>query len=450
MSALPLPGPRGLPLLGSVSPFLRHGILGAFTSLAERYGPCYRLPLPLGHTAVCLAHPDGVERVLRSNRETYPKGSVYDGARLLLGNGLVTAEGEEWQRHRDLAQPAFKNAQLARYLQTMGECTEEMLTQWRRLPPGQVFDLGAAMTRLTLAIVGRTLFGLDLSHQGSEAGQAFRDGLRGIGSRGPGPLQVPLWLPTPVNLRFRRALVTLDRLVYEVIHRFRAGEAEDGENTLLGALMAARDPQTREALSDRQLRDEVITLYLAGHETTANLLTWTFYALGRAPEVARRLEAELDALGGGAPDLEGMKGLSYAPMVLSEVLRLYPPAWTIARDVAGPDTACGYAIPGRAFVLLSPFITQRLEAFWPHPLRFDPERFAPANAKERHLFAWFPFSAGPRVCIGKRFSMYEAQLVLAMVMRAFRVRLETREAGFKAEGTLHPDRPVMARLEPRG
>ena len=145
-----------------------------------------------------------------------------------------------------------------------------------------------------------------------------------------------------------------------------------------------------------------------------------------------------------------MKGLSYAPMVLSEVLRLYPPAWTIARDVAGPDAACGYAIPGQAFVLLSPFITQRLEAFWPDPLRFDPERFAPANAKGRHPFAWFPFSAGPRVCIGKRFSLYEAQLVLAMVMRAFRVRLETTELGFKAEGTLHPDRPLMARVEPRG
>jgi cytochrome P450 len=450
MSPLPLPGPRGLPLLGSVFPFLRHGIFEAFTSLAQRYGPCHRLPLPLGHTAVCLAHPDGVERVLRSNRENYPKGSVYDGARLLLGNGLVTAEGEEWQRHRDLAQPAFKNAQLARYLQTMGECTEDMLARWRCLPKGEVFDLGAAMTRLTLAIVGRTLFGLDLSHLGSEARGAFRDGLRGIGSRGPGPLQVPLWLPTPVNRRFRRALGTLDRLVYEVIHRFRAGEAEHGDDTLLGALMAARDPRTGAGLSDCQLRDEVITFYLAGHETTANLLTWTFYALGSSLEAARRLEAELDTLGDGAPTLEDVKGLSYAPMVLSEVLRLYPPVWTIARDVAGPDIICGYAIPSKAFVLLSPFITQRLEAFWPDPLRFDPERFTPHNAMGRHPFAWFPFSAGPRVCIGKRFSLYEAQLVLAMVMRAFRVRLETTELGFKAEGTLHPDRPLMARLEPRG
>ncbi len=449
MSCNSLPGPCGLPLLGSVYPFVRHGILGAFTSLADRYGPCYRLPLPLGYRAVCLGHPDGVERVLRSNRENYRKGSIYDGTRLLLGNGLVTAEGEEWQHHRNLAQPAFKNERLAHYLETMAACTEEMLREWRRLPLGKSFDIAQDITHLTLAIAGRTLFGLDLSHQGSEAGQAFRDGLKGIGSRGPGLLQVPLWLPTPVNLRFRRARVTLDRLVYEIIRRFRAGEAENGQHTLLGALMEARDAETGERLGDRQLRDEVVTLYLAGHETTANLLTWAFYALGSQPEVYARLESEADALGDGAPTLDALKGQDYAPMVLSEVLRLYPPAWTIARDVVAEDVVCGYRIPAGSFVLLSPFITQRLAEFWPDPLRFDPERFSAANARKRHPFAWFPFSAGPRVCIGKYFSLYEAQSVLAMVMREFRVRLMAEQLGFRAEGTLHPDRPVMVRLESR-
>jgi cytochrome P450 len=444
-----LPGPRGLPLIGHVTPFMRHGILGAFDTLAKRYGPCYRLPLPFGNTAVVLAHPDGVERVLRSNRDNYIKGAVYDGARLLLGEGLVTAEGQAWERQRALAQPAFNSAQLAVYLRTMTECTGEMLGEWRKLAPGESLNLSDAVTRLTLAIAGRTLFGLDLSGHSSKAGKAFRDGLRGIGSRGPGGLAVPLWLPTPVNVRFRRALLTLDKLVYDIIRRFHAGEAGGSGHTLLGMLMSARDPETGKGMSDRQLRDEIVTLYLAGHETTANMLVWTFYLLSRSPAVRDRLEQELDTLPPGPPSLAALKGLEYAPMVLSEALRLYPPAWTIARNVLDDDEVCGYRVPAGAFVLLSPYITQRLDAFWPDPGRFDPQRFTAENVRGRHRFAWFPFSAGPRVCIGKQFSMLEGQLILAQVMREFRVHVDNETLGFKAEGTLHPDRSVKVRLERR-
>jgi cytochrome P450 len=449
VSPQPLPGPRGLPLIGHVTPFIRHGILGAFDSLARRYGPCYRLPLPFGNTAVVLAHPDGVERVLRSNRDNYIKGAVYDGTRLLLGEGLVTAEGHAWERQRATMQPAFSSTRLAAYLQTMTGCIDELLVQWRKIPAGQHIDLSAEMTRLTLDIAGRTLFGLDMSGHSSRAGKAFRDGLRGIGSRGPGGLAVPLWLPTPVNIRFRRALVTLDGLVYDIIRRFRAGEAVNPENTLLGILMSARNPDTGEGLSDRQLRDELVTLFLAGHETTASMLVWTFYLLSRSLDVRGRLEQELDTLHDGPPSLSTLKKLEYAPMVLSEALRLYPPAWTIARNVINDDEVCGYRVPGGSFVLLSPFITQRLEEFWPDPERFDPQRFTAANVRGRHRFAWFPFSAGPRVCIGKQFAMLEGQLILAQVMREFRVNVDGKTLGFKAEGTLHPDRPVSTRLERR-
>ena len=449
MPSQPLPGPRGLPLIGHVTPFIRHGILGAFDTLAKRYGPCYRLPLPLGNTAVVLAHPDGVERVLRSNRDNYIKGAVYDGARLLLGEGLVTAEGQAWEQQRALAQPAFNSAQLAVYLRTMTECTEELLGEWRKLPVGESINLSEAATRLTLAIAGRTLFGLDLSGHSSKAGKAFRDGLRGIGSRGPGGLAVPLWLPTPVNVRFRRALVTLDNLVYDIIRRYHAGEAGSLGDTLLGMLMSARDPETGKGMSDRQLRDEIVTIYLAGHETTANMLVWTFYLVSRSPKVRDRLEQELDTLPPGPPSLAVLKGLEYAPMVLSEALRLYPPAWTIARNVVNDDEVCGYRVPSGAFILLSPYITQRLDEFWPDPERFDPQRFTAENARGRHRFAWFPFSAGPRVCIGKQFSMLEGQLILAQLMREFRVHVDNETLGFKAEGTLHPDRPVKVRLERR-
>jgi cytochrome P450 len=433
-------------LTGHVTPFIRHGILGAFDTLAKRYGPCYRLPLPLGNTAVVLAHPDGVERVLRSNRDNYIKGAVYDGARLLLGEGLVTAEGQAWERQRALAQPAFNSAQLAVYLRTMTECTEELSGEWRRLAVGESINLSEAATRLTLAIAGRTLFGLDLSGHSSKAGKAFRDGLRGIGSRGPGGLAVPLWLPTPVNVRFRRALVTLDNLVYDIIRRYHAGEAGSSGDTLLGMLMSARDPETGKGMSDRQLRDEIVTIYLAGHETTANMLVWTFYLMSRSPAVRDRLEQELDALPPGPPSLTALKGLVYAPMVLSEALRLYPPAWTIARNVVNDDEVCGYRVPAGAFVLLSPYITQRLDEFWPDPECFNPLRFTAESTRGRHRFAWFPFSAGPRVCIGKQFSMLEGQLILAQLMREFRVQVDNETLGFKAEGTLHPDRPVTVRL----
>lgn len=444
----PLPGPRGLPGIGAVHPFPFRGILGTFVAMADRYGPCYRVPLPFGQTAVTLSEPDAVDRVLRSNRENYPKASVYDGARLLLGNGLVTSEGSFWERQRRLAQPAFKNTRLARYLHTMGDCTERLLEEWRGGLDGAGIDLHAAMTRLTMNIVGRTLFGLDLSDQNSSAGEAFTHALRGIGTRGPGNLQVPLWLPTPGNLRFRQALRKLDILVYEIIRRFRAGGAEQADHTLLGAFVAARDPQTGEGMSDQQLRDEVVTLYLAGHETTASLLTWTFYALAREPEMAARVLEEVDTLSPDAvPTLEGINRLTYLPRVLSEVLRLYPPAWTIARNVLEDDLVCGYRVPAGCFVLLSPFITHRLEAHWPKPQRFDPERFTPENSKGRHPFAYFPFSAGPRVCIGKHFSLYEAQLVLAMVLREFRVEVaDGRPVGFKSVGTLRPDRTIQARI----
>lgn len=204
-------------------------------------------------------------------------------------------------------------------------------------------------------------------------------------------------------------------------------------------------------MSDQQLRDEVITLYLAGHETTANLLSWTFYALAREPEVTARVLAEIDTLPARAVlTLEDLNRLVYLPMVLSEVLRLYPPVWTIARNVVEDDLVCGYRVPAGCFVLLSPYITQRLAAHWPDPQRFDPERFTPQASKGRHPFAYFPFSAGPRICIGKRFSLYEAQLVLAMVLRELQLKLvDERCPGFKSVGTLRPARRIAVRVVSR-
>jgi cytochrome P450 len=397
-----------------------------------------------------VAHPDGVERVLRSHRANYVKGSAYDGARLLLGDGLVTSEGERWRRHRDLANPAFRPARLARYLPAMTDCTRELLDGWTGRDV-LTLNAGVEMGGLTLAIATRTLFGLAARDLSDQAMGDFGIALEEIGRRGPSHLQIPLWLPTPGNLRLRGALRRLDAIVYDIIARFRAGQARRPEATLLGAYIESRDPETGQGMDDRQLRDEVMTLYLAGHETTASLLAWALYTLARSPDVAERVAAELDATPlDEPPTLEQLKGLGYLSRVIDEVLRLYPPAWTVARNALADDRFQGYRIPAGSIVLVSPYFTHRLEAFWPEPLRFDPDRFLPDIARARHPFAYLPFSLGPRICIGMQFALYEARLVLAMILKRYRVQpADAQPVGCRAAGTLRPDRDILVELKAR-
>lgn len=435
-------------MLETFAGFLRGDLLRPFVRLFDEFGPLFRIPLPLGHDVVMLAHPDAVEQVLRSRQQNYPKGSVYDGARLLLGNGLVTSEGDLWRRQRALATPAFRPQKLEQYLATMGACTRALIASWTPQPDPIPIDVQAMMTRLTLAIVGHTLFGLDLSSHSEQASRSFGVALAAIGRRGPGSLQVPLWLPTPANLRFRRALRELDVLVYDIIRRFRAGQAEPAHETLLGAYMDARDPDTGEAMSDRQLRDEVVTLYLAGHETTASLLTWALYWLARRPDIAERVTAEIDRyIVSESPSSDDLKALEYTGRVIFEVLRLYPPAWTIARNAVAEDVVLGYRIPAGAIVMLSPYLAHRWDEVWPDPLRFDPDRFRPEVTKGRHPFAYFPFSLGSRICIGMQFSLLEAKLVLSLILKRFNIEpLHGPEVGCVAAGTLSPDQTIGIRL----
>ncbi len=446
-----LPGPTGWRLIGTFAAFLRGDLLKPFVSLFEQFGPLFRIRLPLGHDVVMLAHPDAVEQVLRSRQENYRKGSVYDGARLLLGHGLVTSEGDLWRRQRALANPAFRPAKLEQYLATMGECTRELVASWKRQVGSRSISVQEEMTRLTLGIAGRTLFGLDLSHHSDRVSHGFDTALAAIGRRGPANLQVPLWVPTPGNVRFRRALRELNAIVFEIIRRFRSGQAENADHTLLGAYIAARDPETGEGMSDRQLRDEVITLYLAGHETTASLLTWSLYWLARRPDIAERVTAEIDGhIVNDNPSPEELKELQYTSRFVNEILRLYPPAWTIARNAVADDILLGYRIPAGAIVMLSPYLAHRWGEIWPDPLRFDPDRFTPEAVKDRHPFAYFPFSLGSRICIGMQFSLIETRLVLSLILRQFRVlALGGREIGCVAAGTLRPDKTIRVNLVPR-
>jgi cytochrome P450 len=419
-AAPPLPpGPSGYPLVGLVPLVARKGMPEVLRQSWEKYGDVVRLRLP-GKMVILLAHPDHVKHVLFDNRANYYKGATYENFRLLSGNGLITSEGDFWKRQRRLAAPAFHADAIAALGTIMTTATTDMLAEWDAAKDGR-FDLHDAMTRLTLRIVGEALFGQNLEVDSELSTPAFAVALHAVIERSNSFVSLPLWAPTPGNLKLKRALKLLDGLVYRVIERFRRGENRGGH--LLSMLMNAVDEETHEQMNDQQLRDEVITMYLAGHETTALALTWTWHLLSHHPEVTEKLEAELaSVLGGRVPTAADLSKLRYTRMVLEESMRLYSPTWTIARDVREDDEINGFRVPAGSMVMLSQYVTHRRPDFWPDPERFDPERFTPEAVKQRHRFAYFPFSAGPRVCIGNSFSLVEGTLILATVCQRYRMR----------------------------
>ena len=374
-----------------------------------------------------VSHPDGVQHVLQDNHHNYDKNSV--GMNLLrpvLGNGLFLSEGDFWLRQRRLMQPVFHRQRVAAFGEIMMAATEQMLDCWHGYAAsGQPFDVADEMMRLTLAIVTQALFTQPVRDDSHAIGRALTFLVRDGAFRFRMPFYPPPQVPTPHNWQYRAALRSLDEVVYRLIAQrrtdFAAGEAPAD---LLTTLLEVRDADTGEGMSDRQLRDEVMTLLLAGHETTALALTWAFYLLATHPECAGRLRAELSqVLGGSRPSVAKAQALAYTRMVLNETLRLYPPAWVTNRRALNDDVVCGYRIPAGAMVAISPYATQHHPAFWPNPERFDPERFSPEQSAGRHHFAYFPFGGGPRLCIGRDFALLEAQLVLATVLQRYEVRL---------------------------
>lgn len=450
VEARPLPGPPGLPLVGSMLTFAQRGVFDTFGQLHAEHGDLARLRLPGGKVAVAVAHPDGVERILRERRQNYIKGSSYDPIRLITGTNLVTAEGAAWAWRRRLAQPAFTREGVTKLLAAMGDSIDAMVERWARLyADGRPFDLQRELVALTMRIVGRTLFGVELAGEGAESsGRAFDAALSIVHARGAASVALPLAIPTPGNLRLRRALATLHREVDGIIARARAGE---GEETLLSALLHASDPETGAALDAVQLRDEVIMLYLAGHETTATLLTWTFWALARAPAAVDELLAEADRGGEPGPVTPALfESLPWTRQVLQEVLRLHPPAPLVPRTVVEDDVIGGYRIPAGAHAVILIHLLHRHPEFWEAPAEFRPERFADAAIAGQHRYAYLPFSAGPRTCIGNTFALWESQLALARILRRFVVELDPEAPLRLAASTVHrPAGGVIARLRAR-
>lgn len=416
--ALP-PGPKGLPGAGIIFAY-RRDPLGFLTRMARQYGDIVSLPFG-PFRSVMLSDPDDIKELLVTQNRSFHRGPAHRWLKLLLGEGLLSSEGEFHLRQRRLIQPAFHRQRIAAYGEAMTHYALETSDRWR---DGQPVDMAREMLRLTLGIVGKTLFDAEITEEAGEVGPASGFANTHMSNRS-NQLFGMVWqqLPLPSNRRFRQARARLDATVYRMIAERRASGEDRGD--LLSMLLLAQDAEgDGRGMTDQQVRDEAMTLFIAGHETTANALTWTWYLLAQHPEVAAKLHAELDAvLGGRAPTADDLPRLRYAEMVLSESMRLYPPAWGLVRTAAEEVHFGPYTVPKGTVISAVSYVVHRDPRFFPDPLRFDPERWTPEAKAARPRFAYFPFGGGPRQCIGEPFAWMEATLAMATLAQRWSLRL---------------------------
>jgi cytochrome P450 len=409
-----------LSLLGSASEIQRDPL--GFLLRTQQLGEVVRLRF-LFSPAYLISHPESIKYVLQQHARNYNKDLItYTMFQPMLGQGLLINDGPSWLHQRRLMQPAFHRPRLTTYGTLMTEATVAMLQRWQACSErGMPLHMAEEMMRLTLRIVGQALFTLDLSQEVGTVGYAVTTVLELFGDYVFRPFP-PLGVPTPRNRRLQRAIHALDQVVYRMIAERRTLQTEGRD--LLAILLLAQDEETGQGMNDQQVRDEAMTLLLAGHETTANTLTWTWYLLSQSPEIERRLHAEVnEVLGGRVPTVADLPELKYTRMVIEEALRLYPPAPLLSRKAIAADELRGYPIAANSMIMISPYAVHRHPAWWEEPERFDPERFTPERAAARPAYAYFPFGGGPRVCIGNHFAMMEAQLILSTVAQRYQLRL---------------------------
>src|SRR5436190_2570814 len=423
---------------------LNNNPLEYFTKVAREYGDVAGLRV-LNFKTVFINHPSVIEEVLVTNARKYSKGRVLRANRHVFGEGLLTSEGDFGLRQRRLAQPAFHRARVASYAATMVDYTERMVQGWRG---GEERDAHQEMMRLTLEIVAKTLFDADVEGDAQEVGKSL-ELLLEIGANFRRTIFVPHWLPTPTNLRVRREVKQIEKILYRIIAERRASGRDAGD--LLSMLLSAQD-QDGSRMTDRQLRDEAITLFLAGHDTTTSTLSRTWWLLAQNPAVEAKLHAELDAvLGDRAPSLDDLPRLAYTGHVITESLRLYPAAWGMARLAVEDHEIAGYPVRNGMGVAMAQWVVHRDPRWYDAPEECLPERWENDLWKRLPRFAYFPFGGGPRQCIGNAFALMEATLILAMIARKFRLRLVANHpVAPLASITLRPRHGVRVTLESRG
>ena len=421
---------------------LQQSPLEMFTELA-RYGDIVGIRV-VNFRNIFINHPDLIEEVLVGHPRRYYKGRILRANRHVFGEGLLTSEGDFWLRQRRLVQPAFHRARIAAYAGTMVEYAQRIIESWQS---GEERDVHQEMMRLTLQIVAKTLFNADVARDAQEVGKSL-ELLLELGADFRRTLFVPHWVPTPTNLRIKREIAFIENILYRIINERRSSGHDAGD--LLSMLLHVQD-EDGSRMTDKQLRDETITLFLAGHETTASSLSWTWWLLAQNPRVEARLHAELDeVLGGRAPSMDDLARLPYTANVITESMRLYPPAWGLARVVVEDHELGGYPIRKGMGVAMAPWVVHRDPRWYDTPEEFRPERWEGDFAKRIPRFAYFPFGGGPRQCIGNAFAMMEATLILSTIAQKYRLRLVPDHPVVPlASITLRPRYGVRVMLESR-
>jgi cytochrome P450 len=412
------PGPkRNFPLSTLLA--YRRGAHLFFEGMARQYGDIAHFKFS-GLQAFLINHPDYIKDVLVTNHQNFQKGLALQRAKRLLGEGLLTSEGEFHRRQRRLAQPAFHRQRIASYGNVMTNYAERTASRWR---DGETLNIADEMMRLTLGIVGKTLFDADVESEATEIGEAMNVVMDLFDT-----LTVPFFellekLPLPQMQRFKKARARLDRIIYRMIDERRRSGEDRGD--LLSMLLLAQDEENKSGgMTDLQVRDEALTIFLAGHETTANALTWTWYLLSQNPDAEAKFHQELQSvLGSRSPSVDDFPQLRYTEMVLAESMRLFPPAWAIGRRSIHECTLGGYTIPPQSLVLMSQYVMHRDARFFPDPETFDPTRWLPQARDSRPQFSYFPFGGGPRRCIGEGFAWLEGVLLLAALGQKWQMRL---------------------------
>ncbi|MGA2595635.1 MAG: cytochrome P450 [Bryobacteraceae bacterium] len=410
-------GPKNPPIVGQIVAF-RSDPLGFLKRTADKYGDIayYRLG-PLH--AFLVNEPESIRQVLVTNRKNFTKSRALQRAKVMLGEGLLTSEGDFHLRQRRLVQPAFHRPRLIGYAQVMTEYAMRTRERWHA---GEVLDVSSEMMRLTLAVVGKTLFSADVEADAVEIGEALTAVLKMFNF-----LMMPFSeylekLPLPSVRRFEKGRDRLDQTIFGIIAERRRSGEDCGD--LLSMLLLAQDEEGGGGMSDRQVRDEALTLFLAGHETTSQALTWSWYLLSQNPECERKMHEEIQSvLGDREPSFEDLPQLRYTEMVLAEAMRLYPPAWGVGRKAIEACEIGGYELPPGGIVIMSPYVMHRDPRWFPEPDSFDPERWTPEARDARPKFSYFPFGGGSRLCIGERFAWMEGTLMLATIAQKWRLRL---------------------------
>jgi cytochrome P450 len=379
--------------------------------------------LKLGPVDVYLAsHPTHIEHILSTNWRSYTKsGAMWNPIRRLVGMGLVTSDGELWQRHRRMIQPLFTHKSVERYLELMTSAAIEAIDELQ-VQPDRPIDMSRFMLHCTQRILLKSVFSEAIDGSTVDRlGDALTDALTALNLR-IFLYFLPSWLPIPGERSFRQALATLDSVIFKYIRQRRTQSS--GGPDVLSLLLSARDEQTNRGLTEQQLRDEVTTLFVAGNETTAITMSWLWFELCKNPEAEKKMRAEIaQVVGNRLPTWADLNNLHYNKLAIQEILRLYPPAWFIPRIAMQDDNLCGYIIPKGSAFLLCPYLTQRDPAWWPNPDRFEPERFADGNST-RPRYSYYPFGGGPRQCLGNLYGVTESQLLSVLMMQRYRFRLD--------------------------